>query len=84
MTLSEAIISQKFIITCELAPPKGTDVSNIIELAKALKPFVDAVNLTDGQGGNMRMCPLAAASFLLKEKVDVNHSFSIYNPINII
>lgn len=71
MTLSEAITSQKFIITCELAPPKGTDVSSIIGMAKALKPFVDAVNLTDGQGGNMRMCPLVAANFLLKEKVDV-------------
>ena len=71
MTLSEAIISQKFIITCELAPPKGTDVSSVIQIAKQLNTLVDAVNLTDGQGGNMRMCPLAAASFLLKEGLDV-------------
>lgn len=71
MTLSEAIISQKFIITCELAPPKGTDVSNIIQMSKALTRLVDAVNLTDGQGGNMRMCPLAAATFILKEGLDV-------------
>ena len=74
MTLSEAIIESrrgKFIITCELAPPKGTDVSSLIQMAKSLENLVDAVNLTDGQGGNMRMCPLAAASFLLKEGVDV-------------
>ena len=74
MTLSEAIIEsrrEKFIITCELAPPKGTDVSSLIQMAKSLENLVDAVNLTDGQGGNMRMCPLAAASFLLKEGVDV-------------
>ncbi len=71
MTLSEAIISQKFIITCELAPPKGTDVSSIIQMSKALSNSVHAVNLTDGQGGNMRMCPLAAATFILKEGLDV-------------
>ena len=71
MGLKEAINKQKFIITCELAPPKGTDVSSLIEKAIELRDLVDAVNLTDGQGGNMRMCPLAAATFLIKEKVDV-------------
>ena len=71
MTLARALEGKKFIITCELAPPKGTDVSNLSKLAVSLKSFVDAVNLTDGQGGNMRMCPLAAAHFLLKENVDV-------------
>ena len=59
MTLSEAIIKKKFIITCELAPPKGTDVSNLTQIATLLKGKVYSVNLTDGQGGNMRMCPLA-------------------------
>ena len=71
MTLTEALNQKKFIITCELAPPKGTDVSNLSKMAGLLKNLVDAVNLTDGQGGNMRMCPLAAAHFLLEEGVDV-------------
>ena len=71
MTLKEAIDSKKFIITCELAPPKGTDVSSLVKIAASLKDKADAVNLTDGQGGNMRMCPLAAGVFLLEEKVDV-------------
>lgn len=71
MLLKEAIASGKFIVTCELAPPKGTDVSNLIHLVKPLKGLVDAVNLTDGQGGNMRMCPLAASTFLLSNEVDV-------------
>ena len=71
MTLSEAIKNEKFIITCELAPPKGTDVSSISTMARSLKNLVDAINLTDGQGGNMRMSPLAAAVFILKENVDV-------------
>lgn len=71
MTLTEALNQKKFIITCELAPPKGTDVSNLSKTAILLKNLVDAVNLTDGQGGNMRMCPLTAAHFLLKEDVDV-------------
>ena len=71
MTLARALDDKKFIITCELAPPKGTDVSNLSKMAVSLNSLVDAVNLTDGQGGNMRMCPLAAAHFLLKENVDV-------------
>lgn len=71
MTLGEAISKEKFVITCELAPPKGTDVSEVIDLAKRLKGKVDAINLTDGQGGNMRMCPLAAATFVLNEGIDV-------------
>ena len=69
--LSDALNSKKFIITCELAPPKGTDVSSLIANASSLKGKVDAANLTDGQGGNMRMCPMAAAHFVLKEGVDV-------------
>ena len=69
--LQKAINSGKFIITCELAPPKGTDVSNVIQLSKKIKDKVDAVNLTDGQGGNMRMCPLALGALLIKEGVDV-------------
>lgn len=71
MGLKEALNKGKFIVTCELAPPKGTDVSGLVERARELKDLVDAVNLTDGQGGNMRMCPLAAATFLIKEKIDV-------------
>ena len=71
MTLAEALNNKKFIITCELAPPKGTDVSSLSKMAILLRDLVCAVNLTDGQGGNMRMCPLAAAHFLLEEGVDV-------------
>ncbi len=71
MKLSEAIISEKFVITCELAPPKGTDVSSLLEISLKLTGLVDAINLTDGQGGNMRMCPLAASIFILKNKIDV-------------
>ena len=71
MTLAEALNQKKFIITCELAPPKGTDVSSLSKMAILLRDLICAVNLTDGQGGNMRMCPLPAAHFLLKEDVDV-------------
>lgn len=71
MGLEEAIKQGKFIITCELEPPKGTDVSSLTQMAQALRGKVDAINLTDGQGANMRMCPLAAATFVLKEGVDV-------------
>lgn len=71
MSLREALKKGKLIITSELAPPKGTDVSSITNIAMKLRGKIDAVNLTDGQGGNMRMCPMAAATFILNEGVDV-------------
>jgi methylenetetrahydrofolate reductase (NADPH) len=57
----QACQSDKFLITCELSPPKGSDVSHLIEVAKPLKGLVHAANITDGQGGNMRMSPIIAS-----------------------
>ena len=55
----------EFVITAELAPPKGADPEAILRKAEALER-VDAVNLTDNQGARMRMAPLALARILLE------------------
>ncbi len=64
---SERLKSKKFIITCELFPPKGTDLTNLLEKAKCLKGIVDGVNVTDSQRAIMRISPLAVCH-ILKEK----------------
>lgn len=64
---SDKLKSKRFIITCELFPPKGTDLSNLLEKAECLKGIVDGVNVTDSQRAIMRISPLAVCH-ILKEK----------------
>jgi 5,10-methylenetetrahydrofolate reductase len=64
---SERLKSKKFIITCEIFPPKGTDLINLLQKAEALKGMVDGVNVTDSQRAIMRISPLAVCH-ILKEK----------------
>ena len=46
--LSEKLNSRRFVVTSELAPPKGIDVEGLMEAAKLIAPVVDAVNVTAG------------------------------------
>ncbi len=66
MNLEKAIRSNKFIVTSEVGPPKGTDVTKMLEEAKLLIGKVDAINVTDLQSAVMRLGSLAG-SYLLKE-----------------
>lgn len=67
--LKEKLTSGAFAITAEIAPPKGTDVHEALEKARALVG-IDAVNVTDNQGANMRMSPLAMAALLQREGIE--------------
>jgi len=66
----EAIKNQEFIVTAEVAPPKGGDPSHMVEMAKLLKGRVHGVNITDGSRAVLRMSPLVASVFLLREGVE--------------
>lgn len=44
--LRETLESGKFAVTTEMAPPKGTDLSHLIECAKPLVGRVHAANVT--------------------------------------
>lgn len=50
----------EFVITVEVTPPKGPDVSSMIEKLNELKLLAHAVNFTDNPSGKMRLCSLAA------------------------
>ncbi len=67
MFLCDKIKSNKFIITSEIGPPKGTDVKEILEDAELIKGRVDAINVTDLQSSVMRVGSLAICR-LLKER----------------
>jgi len=67
MTFKEKILSEKFLITSEVGPPKGIQTEKILEEAKLIGNRVDAINVTDLQSSVMRLGSLAV-SILLKQK----------------
>jgi methylenetetrahydrofolate reductase (NADH) len=64
--LQQQLAAGAFVVTAEIAPPKGCDVSEALAKAQQLAG-VTAINVTDNQGANMRLCPLALASLLVRE-----------------
>jgi 5,10-methylenetetrahydrofolate reductase len=68
--LSKELSSGRFVITAEICPPRGTDVSGFIEKARLLKEKVVAANVTDNQRAVMRLSSLACAVILLREGVE--------------
>jgi 5,10-methylenetetrahydrofolate reductase len=65
--LCEKISQDKFVITAELFPPKGTDITNLMMRADIIGPIVDGINITDNQRASMRLGSLAVCK-LLKDK----------------
>ncbi len=61
---ADAIASGKFLVTTELAPPKGTDIQTPLAAAERLKDIVDAFNVTDQQASIMRSSPWALCKAL--------------------
>ncbi len=70
MTLCEKIKSGKFIVTSEIAPPKGIDVEEILKDAELVKGRVDALNVTDLQSSVMRMGSLAMCKLLIERGME--------------
>ena len=64
MEITELVQKGKFVVTAELGPPKGTNLDGFLKQAAYLKGRVDAVNVTDGQAGLMKLGSLAACKHL--------------------
>ena len=64
--LSEQLGNSQFVVTAEIAPPKGTDLSEALAAVEKLTG-ITAVNVTDNQGANMRMSSLALAARLQQQ-----------------
>jgi len=67
MSLKSHLEAGKFVITAEVGPLKGTDITEIEEVAELLRGRVDAANATDQQSSVMRLGSLATCH-LLKDK----------------
>jgi 5,10-methylenetetrahydrofolate reductase len=58
--------SDKFVVTCEAAPPKGINLEKMVQHIELLKDKVDAINVTDHQSSVMRY-PSLGGALLIKE-----------------
>ena len=68
--LQNAVSNKEFLITAEVAPPKGGNPTRMLEMAQQLKDRVHAVNITDGSRAVLRMSSLAASVILLKHGIE--------------
>ena len=62
--LSKVLQSGNFVVTAEINPPKGVDMTDTLSRADVLSGLVDAVNLTDHPGSHMSVSPLALAPLI--------------------
>ncbi len=62
--LQEVLERGEFAVTAEMAPPKGTDLSHLLECAKMCVGRVHAANVTDFQSAVMRATSLATCKLL--------------------
>jgi len=63
----EALESGKFVITSEVAPPKGTNLEKMMHHIDLLKDKVDALNITDHQSSVMRFPSLGGALAVIEK-----------------
>ena len=70
MSLQTVLESGQFAITAEVGPLKGTDITELLEVARLLKGKVHAANVTDQQSSVMRLGSLVVSHLLLKEGLE--------------
>ncbi len=66
-SLKEVLDSGKFVITSEIAPPKGINLDQMIHHIDLLKDKVNGMNVTDHQSSVMRF-PSLGGALLVKER----------------
>jgi len=61
----EALERGEFVVTGELAPPPGTDLTSLRHSVETLGPYCTALNVTDNQGASLHLSSLAASRVVL-------------------
>ncbi|WP_319420913.1 methylenetetrahydrofolate reductase [Pleurocapsa sp. FMAR1] len=68
--LQQAVLNKDFLVTAEVAPPKGGNPARMLEVAEKLKGRVHAVNVTDGSRAVLRMSSVAASVILQQHNIE--------------
>ena len=69
-SLLEKIHAGTFIVTTELTPPKGIDLTDIYAKAQMLRDVVDAFNLTESPRARMAIDPRSVGKLLLDRGIE--------------
>lgn len=59
-----------FVVTAEVVPPRGADPSAVVEQARALVGYADAVNVTDNPTSAAHMSAVAGAAMVAREGLE--------------
>jgi 5,10-methylenetetrahydrofolate reductase len=70
MSFRESFEADKFLVTAEIGPGKGTDVEHLLKDAEIIKDRVDAINVTDLQSSVMRLGSMAVCHLLKDMGID--------------
>ncbi len=62
--LEQACNSGRLVVTVEVAPPDSARPEPLLRRARLFEGLVDAINITDGAGGNCHMSSVAASAIL--------------------
>jgi methylenetetrahydrofolate reductase (NADPH) len=69
-SLRAALRAGRFAITAEIGPPRDADPDHIGRKADLLRGWVDAANVTDNQGANVRLSSLAGSLLVQRAGVE--------------
>jgi methylenetetrahydrofolate reductase (NADPH) len=64
--LRDALAIGRFVVTGEIAPPLGTDLTAMRASIETLAPVCDAINVTDNQGASLHLSSLAASRVVVE------------------
>ena len=62
--------SGQFVVTGEVAPPKGADLASMHAAVDILAPHCDALNVTDNQGASLHLSSLATSKAILDRGIE--------------
>ncbi len=64
--IDELVGKKGFVVTVEVNPPSNADIEEFKEEVSVVKEYVDAVNVTDMPGANLRMSPWSAGLWAVR------------------
>ena len=70
MNLLELINNGRFVVTCEVGSPKGTNILGFLNTVDLVKNYVNAITIGDNQRAVMRAAPLAICQLLKARNVE--------------
>ena len=68
--LERSLVSGRFTVTAEVVPPRGASLNRLRRIARLLRPWIAAANVTDGQSAQTRMSSWAGCYGLMQEDVE--------------